>query len=93
MPLLCRDNPLSNDLVSKFLRLTDTQLFLLRQWAEGKFVNEELEDITPPPLPEPVALDQGVLGNALGGAFCPVAKPYGLCATPRFIREHIALNR
>jgi len=71
MPLLCGDNPLSNDLVSKFLRLTDTQLFLLRQWAEGKFVNEKLEDITPPPLAEPVALDQGVLGNALGGAFCP----------------------
>src|SRR5262249_27482332 len=37
MPLLCGDNPLSNDIVSKFLRLTDTQLFLIKQWAEGKF--------------------------------------------------------
>jgi hypothetical protein len=71
MPLLCGDNPLSNDVPSKFLRLTDTMLFLLRQWAEGKFINEKQEKIQPPPLPEGVALDRGVLGNALGGAFCP----------------------
>jgi L-lysine epsilon oxidase C-terminal domain len=71
MPLLCGDNPLSNDVPSKFLRLTDTMLFLLHQWAEGKFLNEQLEDIKPAPLPEAIALDRGVLGNALGGAFCP----------------------
>ena len=71
MPLLCGDNPLSNDVPSKFLRLTDTMLFLLRQWADGKFINEKTEGIQPPPLPEAVALDRGVLGNALGGAFCP----------------------
>ena len=71
MPLLCGDNPLSNDIPSKFLRLTDTMLFLIHQWAEGKFINEKLEDIQPPPLPEAMALDRGVLGNALGGAFCP----------------------
>jgi hypothetical protein len=71
MPLLCGDNPLSNDVPSKFLRLTDTMLFLLRQWAEGKFLNEKLEDIQPAPLPEGEALDRGVLGNVLGGAFCP----------------------
>lgn len=71
MPLLCGDNPLTNDVPTKFLRLTDTQLFLLRQWADGKFLNEQLEDIEVPPLPEGVALDRGVLGNALGGAFCP----------------------
>ena len=40
MPLLSGDNPLSNILPSKFLRLTDTQLFLLKQWAQGKFINE-----------------------------------------------------
>jgi hypothetical protein len=71
MPLLCGDNPLSNDVPSKFLRLTDTMLFLLRQWAEGNFINEKLEDITPPPLPPGAALDRGVLANALGGSFCP----------------------
>ena len=71
MPLLCGDNPISNDLPSKFLRLTDTMLFLLHQWAEGKFINEKMEDIQPTAVPEAVALDRGVLGNALGGAFCP----------------------
>jgi len=40
MPLLCGDNPLENTLPAKFLRLTNTQLFLLRQWSEGKFINE-----------------------------------------------------
>ena len=33
MPYLCGDNPISNTAASKFLRLTDTQLFILRQWA------------------------------------------------------------
>ena len=44
MPLLAGDNPMSNTLTSKFLRLTDYQLYLLRQWARGDFYNEILED-------------------------------------------------
>ena len=40
MPLLCGDNPLTNEVPSKFLRLTDYQLYILRQWADGKFYNE-----------------------------------------------------
>jgi hypothetical protein len=40
MPLLAGDNPTGNELPSKFLRLTDYQLYILRQWAEGKFYNE-----------------------------------------------------
>src|ERR1700719_3305822 len=40
MPLLNGDNPLSNTLPSKFLRLTDYQLYLLRQWSRGLFFNE-----------------------------------------------------
>jgi hypothetical protein len=73
MPLLCGDNPLSNEIPSKFLRLTETMLFLMRQWAEGNFIDEAAEDIVPGPLHkgEGVALDHGVLGNALGGSFCP----------------------
>ena len=73
MPLLCGDNPLSNEAPSKFLRLTDTMLFLMKQWADGDFVDEAREDIIPPPLyhGEGPALDHGVLGNALGGSFCP----------------------
>ena len=70
MPYLCGDNPLSNLVVSKFLRLTDTMLFLLGQWALGNFINEKREDI---PIQSAGAgaktgrqLDLGVLSNALG---------------------------
>ncbi len=83
MPLLAGDNPISNTLSSKFLRLTDTQLFLLRQWAEGNFYNEALEGWVDRASVDPSqpyknwktnsarALDRGVLSNLLGGAFCP----------------------
>jgi hypothetical protein len=73
MPLLCGDNPLSNEVPSKFLRLTDTMLFMLRQWADGLFINEQREGIEPPPLPagDGAALDRGALASGLGGAFCP----------------------
>ncbi len=80
MPLLAGDNPISNTLVSKFLRLTDYQYYLLRQWSRGLFVNEELEGWSRPDPWQPYAgwvnrtgrdLDRGVLSNLLGGAFCP----------------------
>ncbi|MBS0587574.1 MAG: LodA/GoxA family CTQ-dependent oxidase [Proteobacteria bacterium] len=83
MPLLCGDNPLTNEVVTKFLRLTDYQLFILKQWAEGQFINEMEQDwincktypvFFPYPQTPPKngrELDRGVLSNALGGAFCP----------------------
>jgi hypothetical protein len=85
MPLLCGDNPISNTLVSKFLRLTDTQLFLLKQWADGKFINERNEGFvsgtaisgaipSSPSLETPdtgLRLTAGVLNNVVGGALCP----------------------
>lgn len=78
MPLLNGDNALTNNVVSKFFRLTDTQLFLLKQWADGKFVGGNLPAGSPPigpPADGPgVALDRGVLSNCLGGAFCPGAE-------------------
>jgi hypothetical protein len=92
MPLLCGDNPLSNDIPSKFLRLTDTMLFLLHQWAEGKFVNEKLEDIADPPLPEAAALDRGVLGNALGGAFCPGGEACWIMRNPAIYSAAYRIN-
>jgi len=83
MPFLCGDNCLTNVAPSKFLRLTDYQLFILKQWADGVFINEIEEGwLHDPPynpfMPYPTtppktgrALDSGVLSNALGGAFCP----------------------
>ncbi|MBB4639227.1 LodA/GoxA family CTQ-dependent oxidase [Longimicrobium terrae] len=80
MPLLAGDNPISNTLTSKFLRLTDTQYFLLRQWAAGRFYNEKREGWGDPDPWAPYAgwvnrtgrdLDRGVLSNIVGGAFCP----------------------
>jgi hypothetical protein len=92
MPLLCGDNPISNDLPSKFLRLTGTMLFLLHQWADGKFVNEKLEDIPDPPLPEGLALDRGVLGNALGGAFCPGGEASWIMRNPAIYSAPYRIN-
>jgi L-Lysine epsilon oxidase N-terminal/L-lysine epsilon oxidase C-terminal domain len=83
MPLLCGDNPLSNTAPAKFLRLTDYMLFVLKQWADGNFINEIDEGwLKSPPytpyLPYPTTppntgpeLDRGVMSNVLGGAFCP----------------------
>lgn len=82
MPLLCGDNPLTNETVTKFLRLTDYQLFILKQWSDGCFINEMEEGWIPktypvffpyPQTPPKTGheLDRGVLSNALGGAFCP----------------------
>lgn len=85
MPYLCGDNPLTNIAASKFLRLTGTQLFLLRQWADGKFINEKKENITPAPQRPPgpgAQLDQGVIANALGGAFCPGAEACWIMRSP-----------
>ena len=92
MPLLCGDNPITNDLPSKFLCLTDTMLFLLRQWAEGKFINEQLENITPPAPPEAAALDRGVLGNGLGGAFCPGGETSWIIRNPAIYKSAYRIN-
>src|SRR3954447_26105774 len=73
MPRLCANNPISNVAPSKFFRLTDTMLFMLKQWADGLFIDESEEHIKPPPLVAGAgaALDRGALASALGGAFCP----------------------
>lgn len=96
MPYLCGDNPLTNTAASKYLRLTDTQLFLLHQWAEGKFVNEKNEDIpTTPATPAPLTgreLDHGVLSNLMGGSFCPGAETTWIMRNPAIYREAYRIN-
>lgn len=106
MPLLCGDNPISNTHVSKFFKITDTQLFILGQWAEGKFINEKdeftkgnsEESSQSSRLDKGTELDRGVLGNVLGGSFCPggevgwiirnpaiYVKPYRIKQNPDFV--------
>ena len=94
MPLLNGDNCLTNTAPSKFLRLTDYQLFILKQWARGHFINEIAEGwLKDPPynpfVPYPTdppttgrGLDRGVLTNALGGAFSPGAEVNWIMRNP-----------
>jgi L-Lysine epsilon oxidase N-terminal/L-lysine epsilon oxidase C-terminal domain len=99
MPLLCGDNCLTNVAPSKFLRLTDYQLFILKQWADGSFINEIEEGwLKSPPyspfMPYPTTppktgrqLDQGVLSNVLGGAFCPGGEAAWIMRNPAIYWE------
>lgn len=99
MPLLCGDNPLTNMAPSKFLRLTDYILFILKQWADGRFINEIDEGwLKSPPytpyLPYPTTppktgreLDRGVLTNVLGGAFCPGGEAAWIMRNPAIYWE------
>jgi len=68
LPLNSGDNSVSNYLLYKFLALTPTQYFFLRQWSLGKF--------TTGPIPDDdwngvSLLDRSVPGNCVGGPFCP----------------------
>jgi hypothetical protein len=96
MPLLCGDNPITNTLSSKFLRMTDYQYFVLRQWALGLFYNEKDEGWADPDPLNPYAdwenttgreLDRGVLTNLLGGSFCPGAEVTWIIRNPAIWRE------
>jgi hypothetical protein len=91
MPMLCGNNPLTNTSPDKFLSMRPTQLFFLRQWAAGKFVNEceewgESNTNCPNPWALPpttgIEIDRGVLGNAVGGAFCPGAEMTWIMKNP-----------
>jgi hypothetical protein len=95
MPLLNGDNALSNEIVSKFFTLTETQLFMLKQWACGKFIagNEPTNDpsqiIGPPPPPIGTQIDRGVMANGLGGAFCPGGEVTWIIRNPQiFIKPY-----
>ena len=97
MPLLAGDNPLTNVVPSKFLRLTDYQYYVLKQWAEGKFINELDEgwiakaDPDDPYAGWPIRtgrdVDQGVMSHCLGGAFCPGGEVGWIMRNPAVWRE------
>jgi hypothetical protein len=101
MPLLAGDNPISNTLPSKFLRLTDYQYFVLRQWMLGLFYNEKLEGWGDPNPWQPYAgwtnrtgrdLDRAVLSNVLGGAFCPGGEVGWIMRNPAVYHEPYRLK-
>ncbi len=96
MPMLCGNNPISNIAADKFLSMTPTQLFFLRQWADGKFVNEcsewgeGNEHCKNPwfyPPTSGIGIDRGVLSNMLGGAFCPGGELSWLVLNPALYSE------
>jgi L-Lysine epsilon oxidase N-terminal/L-lysine epsilon oxidase C-terminal domain len=103
MPLLAGDNPTGNP-PSKFLRLTDLQLYLLRQWSEGKFYNEIEEGWVPDGAIDPYQpyqnwrnrtgrdLDQAVLAGMLGGAFFPGAEVAWPIRNPALYKEPFRLK-
>jgi L-lysine 6-oxidase len=67
MPLNSGTNSVTNQNIDKFMSLTLTQYMLLKQWAEGKFENDETGQ--PPPGVHP--LDQASVGNCVGHPMSP----------------------
>lgn len=66
MPLNSGSNSVSNVNIMKFMALNETQLFLLKQWADGKFNNDT--SYTPYPVHP---LDAASVGNCVGLPMCP----------------------
>lgn len=66
MPMNSGSNSVRNWYIDKFCTLTETQYFLLQQWAEGKFTTEAA-----PALPGVHPLDQASVGNCVGSPMCP----------------------
>jgi L-Lysine epsilon oxidase N-terminal/L-lysine epsilon oxidase C-terminal domain len=69
MPLQSGSNSVWNYVIEKFLTLTDTQYFLLGQWAAGKFSMGDESGPIPPSKVHP--LDYASIGNCVGGPMCP----------------------
>ena len=67
MPMNSGDNSIRNYIVEKFMALTPTQYNLLKQWSEGKFVNDRENDWASWVSP----LDFATAGNAVGEPMAP----------------------
>jgi L-lysine 6-oxidase len=66
MPLNAGSNSVDNTEIDKFTALTETQHFLLKQWAAGKF-----KVGSTPTAPAHVRLTRASTGNCVGNPFCP----------------------
>ena len=94
MPYLAGDDALGADdlhgaaqATAKYLRLTDTQYFMLQQWADGHFARDPRED--------PHAgtrLTRAVLENCVGGAFSPGIEMTWISRNPLIYSEPFRLK-
>jgi hypothetical protein len=88
MPYLAGDNAFYFGApTSKFLKLTDTQYFVLQQWARGTFRRGGA------PLEKPgEALDRAVLENCVGGGFSPGIEMTWISRNPAIYMEPFRLK-
>jgi hypothetical protein len=66
MPLNSGSNSVSDENIDKFMTLTQTQHFFLKQWAAGKFRIGSAA-----PVPDHIRLSRASMGNCVGNPFCP----------------------
>lgn len=69
MPLNSGNNSVTNEILQKFLTLTETQFFFLKQWADGKFDTTSLDGAEASYGLN--GLDMGSVGNCVGLPNCP----------------------
>jgi hypothetical protein len=67
MPMNSGTNSVRNNVIDKFSVLTDTQFYLLRQWAAGRFS----ADAPALAIPGVHPLDRAAIGNCVGEPMCP----------------------
>jgi hypothetical protein len=94
MPYLAGDDALgASDLAgaaqatSKYLRLTDTQYFMLQQWADGHFDSGTRDESHPGDR-----LTRAVLENCVGGAFSPGIEMTWISRNPLIYKSPFRLN-
>lgn len=89
MPFLAGDNAFYPGApTSSYLKLSDTQYFLLQQWANGNF---DATARTPPAKPGE-ELDRAVLENCVGGGFSPGIEMTWIVRNPAIYREPFRLK-
>jgi hypothetical protein len=88
MPYLAGDDALgSSQRSSKYLALTNTQYFLLQQWADGKFCKGSPNDVSGSERHPGYALTRATLENCVGGGFSPGIEMTWLCRNPDIYSE------
>ncbi|MGZ3460790.1 MAG: LodA/GoxA family CTQ-dependent oxidase [Archangium sp.] len=87
MPYLAGDGALDAPQdISRYMMLTQTQYFLLQQWARGRFESSAKESSARTPRPGE-ELDKAVLDTCAGGAFSPGIEMPWLCRNPKIYAE------